>query len=50
MNIENVDVEAWCGTHVDNTAEIGYIKILKSQKISDGIVRLNFVAGERALE
>ena len=48
INIENVDVEACGGTHLNNTSEAGQIKILKSSKISDGIVRLYFTAGEAA--
>ena len=34
----------------DNTSEVGVIKILKTARISDGIVRLYYVAGGRALE
>ena len=33
----------------DNTSEVGLIKILKTARISDGIVRLYYVAGGRAL-
>lgn len=50
VDIEDTDTEACCGTHVDNTGEIGSIRILSSKHISDGIVRLYFVAGERALQ
>lgn len=50
VNIDGTDVEACCGTHCDNTGEIGFIRVLKSQRISDGIVRLTFVAGDRAYE
>lgn len=49
VNIADTDTEACCGTHVDNTSEVGQIKILKAARISDGIVRLYFVAGEQAL-
>lgn len=49
VNIEGVDTEACCGTHCDNTAEVGWIRLLKSQRISDGIVRLYYVAQERAI-
>ena len=48
VNIEGVDVEACGGTHLHNTLEAGHIKILKATKISDGIVRLYFTAGEAA--
>ena len=50
INIAKTDVEACGGTHADNTAEVGQIKIIKSTKIQDGIVRLEFVAGEAALK
>ncbi|MBI2558779.1 alanine--tRNA ligase [Candidatus Woesearchaeota archaeon] len=48
VNIPNIDVEACGGTHLKNTSEAGEIKILKATKISDGIVRLYFAAGEAA--
>ena len=48
VNIKGVDVEACGGTHLHNTSEAGEIKILKATKISDGIVRLYFTAGEAA--
>ncbi|MHA1150685.1 MAG: alanine--tRNA ligase [Promethearchaeota archaeon] len=46
VEIPGIDVEACGGTHLNNTKETGEIKILKSQKIQDGIVRLVFTAGE----
>jgi len=49
VNIEGVDTEACCGTHCDSTAEVGWIKLIKTQRISDGIVRLYYVAQERAI-
>ncbi len=48
VEIPGVDIEACGGTHLDNTAEAGKIKILKATKISDGIVRLEYVAGKAA--
>jgi alanyl-tRNA synthetase len=48
VNIVNVDVEACGGTHLHNTSEAGEIKIIKSSKISDGIVRIYFTAGDAA--
>jgi len=50
VQIEDIDVEACCGTHCDNTSEVGWIKLLKTARISDGIVRLYFVAGEKTIE
>lgn len=49
VNIIGYDIEACGGTHLDNTTEAGQIKILKSSKIQDGIVRIEFVAGNAAL-
>jgi len=48
--LSDIDVEACGGTHLNNTMEIGPIKILGSKKIQDGVVRLEFVAGARALD
>lgn len=50
VDIEGFDQEACCGTHCDNTAEVGFVRILKSNRISDGIVRIYFVAGDAAIE
>lgn len=44
-----VDVEACGGTHVDRTGEIGLINILKTKRIQDGAVRIEFAAGNVAL-
>ncbi len=50
LNISDWDVEACGGTHVHHTGDVGPIKILNSERIQDGIVRINFVAGMRAVE
>jgi alanyl-tRNA synthetase len=44
------DVEACGGTHVTNTGEIGLIKILKTERVQDGVERLVFAAGTAALK
>ena len=48
VDIPEVDVEACGGTHLNSTGEAGRIKIVKSAKIQDGIVRITFVAGKAA--
>ncbi|MBS3164850.1 alanine--tRNA ligase [Candidatus Woesearchaeota archaeon] len=48
VNIVDTDVEACGGTHLKNTSEAGTIRIIKSKKIQDGIVRLYFTAGAAA--
>lgn len=50
VKIEDFDVEACGGTHVKRTGEIGLIKITKSERIQDGVIRLEFVSGEAAIE
>ncbi len=50
LNIPGFDAEACGGTHVDNTSEIGVIKILGYEKISDAVLRLEFASGLKALE
>ncbi|MFC1741386.1 alanine--tRNA ligase [Nanoarchaeota archaeon] len=46
VEIPDFDVEACGGTHLDKTGEVGEIKLLKSSKLQDGIVRLEYVAGK----
>ncbi len=48
VDIEGLDVEACGGTHLDKTSEAEHIKILRSSKIQDGIVRIEFTAGKAA--
>ncbi|VVB81116.1 Alanine--tRNA ligase [uncultured archaeon] len=48
VTIPDVDVEACAGTHLKNTLDTGKIKILKTSKVKDGIVRIVFAAGKAA--
>ncbi len=48
LNIPGVDVEACGGTHLGNIKEIDHIRILKVERIQDGVDRLIFAAGEVA--
>lgn len=50
VEIPRTDVEACAGTHLSTTKDVKAIKILKTSKIQDGIVRIEFVAGNKALE
>ena len=49
VSVGDLDVEACGGTHCDATGEVGPIKILKAEKIQDGIVRLEYAAGLAAI-
>ena len=46
--ISDFDIEACGGTHLNNTSEVELIKLIKSTKVQDGIVRIEFTAGEAA--
>ncbi len=50
VNIQGWDVEACGGTHCSFTGDIGLIKITKSERVQDGVERLEFVAGEPAVD
>jgi alanyl-tRNA synthetase len=44
------DVQACGGTHVARTGDVGAIKVLRSERVQDGVERLVFAAGEAAIE
>ena len=50
VSIEDKDIEACGGTHVKKTGEIELIKIKKTKRIQDGVVRLEFVSGPTAFD
>ena len=50
VSIKDRDIEACGGTHVKKTGDIGLIKITKTKRIQDGVVRLEFVSGQNAYE
>ncbi len=50
VSIEGYDTEACGGLHCHMTGDVGLIKIIKSERIQDGVVRLVFKAYKPALE
>ncbi len=50
VSIKDKDIEACGGTHVKKTGEIELIKITKTKRIQDGVVRLEFVSGPTAFD
>ncbi|WP_297535081.1 alanine--tRNA ligase [Thermococcus sp.] len=50
LKIEDWDVQACGGTHLPNTGLIGPIKILRTERIQDGVERIIFAAGEAAID
>ncbi|MCD4703407.1 MAG: alanine--tRNA ligase [Methanosarcinaceae archaeon] len=43
------DIEACAGTHCTHTGPVGPIKILKSERVQDGVERIEYAAGEAAV-
>jgi len=50
VSIKDKDIEACGGTHVKKTGDIELIKITKTKRIQDGVVRLEFVSGPNAFD
>jgi len=44
------DVEACAGTHLKTTGEIGYVKILHTERVQDGVERLVYAVGIAAVK
>ncbi len=49
-DVDDYDAQACGGTHVHRTSEVGAIKILKTQRIQDGVERLVYSAGLATVE
>jgi alanyl-tRNA synthetase len=49
VSIGDIDHEACGGTHCSSTGEVGFIKIIRSKRIQDGIDRIEFCSGEVAI-
>lgn len=49
VDIEGWNTQACAGTHCRTTGEIGLIKIIRTERIQDGIERIEFAAGLPAL-
>jgi len=50
VKVGDWEVEACAGTHVKNTGEIGFIKILHTERIQDGVERIVYSTGRYAVE
>jgi alanyl-tRNA synthetase len=49
IKIDEWDVEACGGTHCTRTGQLGALKILRTERIQDGVERIVFAAGTQAL-
>lgn len=50
VKIPAIDVQACAGTHVLRTGDIGPIKINKTERVQDGVERIDFSAGIAAVD
>jgi len=50
VKIGDWEIEACGGTHVKNTGEIGFIKIVHTERVQDGVERLDYSVGIHALK
>ena len=50
VKIPEIDVQACAGTHIPRTGDIGPIKINKTERVQDGVERIDFSAGLAAVE
>ncbi|MFH1589801.1 MAG: alanine--tRNA ligase [archaeon] len=48
VDISGFDTEACGGTHLNLTGECQLLKILKTNKVQDGVIRIEFVCGKEA--
>ncbi|MEM2955421.1 MAG: alanine--tRNA ligase-related protein, partial [Nitrososphaerales archaeon] len=50
IKIGDWDIEACGGVHCSRTGDVGLIKIIRVERVQDGVERFEFVAGEPALK
>jgi alanyl-tRNA synthetase len=50
VQIDEVDIQACGGTHINNTEEIGFFKIQRVESVQDGIERITYSTGQPALK
>ncbi|MFQ6106562.1 MAG: alanine--tRNA ligase [Thermoplasmata archaeon] len=50
VDVAGFDVEACGGLHCTRTSEVGFIKLIRTRRIQDGVLRLEFAAGKAAVE
>ena len=49
VEIPGVDVEACAGTHVQTTGDIGIIKVLRTERVQDGVERIEYAVSDSAI-
>jgi len=49
VSVGNIDTEACGGVYPNSTGKVGFINILRTKRIQDGVVRIEFCSGDVAL-
>jgi alanyl-tRNA synthetase len=49
VDVGGFDAEACGGLHCTRTSEVGFIKLIRTRRIQDGVLRLEFAAGRAAV-
>ena len=50
VEIPNIDAQACAGTHVSSTSKVEAVKVLRTERIQDGVERIEFSAGPDAIK
>ena len=50
VEIPNIDAQACAGTHVTSTLKVEAVKVLRTERVQDGVERIEFSAGPSAVE
>ncbi|MDI6807025.1 MAG: alanine--tRNA ligase [Candidatus Aenigmarchaeota archaeon] len=50
VSVGTIDHEACGGTHCTSTGEVGFITVLRTKRIQDGVCRIEYCSGEVALK
>ena len=50
VEIPNIDAQACAGTHVSSTSKVEAVKVLRTERIQDGVERIEFSAGPAAVK
>ncbi len=50
VEVEGWNAQACAGTHCSRTGEVGFLKIARTERIQDGVERIEFVVGDAALK
>ncbi len=50
VEISDIDAQACAGTHVSSTSKVEAVKVLRTERIQDGVERIEFSAGPDAIK